>query len=1453
MEFRILGPLEVTGSGGVIRLGSRRERAVLGALVLGGGDVMSADRLIDALWGDAPPRSAPKTLQNYVLKLRKALGPEAIETQAGGYRLATETAVIDARKFDGLVRTMTEARTADRPAEAVELGREALALWRGDPLEELEGWSVARTETHRLLEVRRVAEEELVDAEIACGHAAAVVAQLEAMVAAEPLRERRWSMLMRALYREGRQADALRAFQRARTLLGDELGIEPGPELRALELAIATQDPSLDPPPPPPTATTEPDDDPNTVPPYKGLVAFEPDDRALFFGRDALVAELGQQAARSRFVAVIGPSGSGKSSLLRAGVLPTLCDSTPEGSDGWRSVILVPGARPLAELAAGIAPVLGCTTSTALDALASEPVGLAKLVRRDLGPGRRLAIVVDQFEELFTLCRDPEEQRQLVAALVHASGATDGAVTVVIALRADFYGHCAAFPAFARLLDAESVLLSPMEPDEIRAAIDGPADAASLHIEPGLTDLVLADLGGEPGALPLLSHALLETWKRRSRRTLTVTGYHAAGGVRGAIAQTAESVYGSLGPEQQVRARHVFLRLTELGDGTEDTSHRVSRRDLAPAADRTATDDVVEVLARARLVTIDGPTVQMAHEALLREWPRLRGWLDEDRDGRRIHRHLTHAARAWEELGHEPTELYRGPRLATVGEWLTRDGNDRELNDLEASFLSASTALDDAQRRERERAVVAKERSNRRLRRLLVAAAIMLVVALVAGTLAVVQRDRADDAAARARASSETADVARLVAQSTALAGENRYLGSLLALEANRARDDAQTQGALLSAVVSDPRLVRTLPTGTSEGVWALPDSRSVLVQSRGRLGVWDLATGARTAVLPMRNVQAAAVRSDGLVAGARSDGRVTFADARGERVGPTIRSGLHGLLANVRFSPDGRLVAVGYGDWANASPVDAASTVRLFDVATGRPGPAITGRFAGVTALAFSPDGRELATGGGDDHVVLHDLASGGVVGPDITVGAPVFGIAWDPVRDRLAIGTIQNVVDVVGLPSGARVGRLADAPSIDTPTYSPDGARLAVAGNGPTRLYDAATLLAVPDEVAPNFAAAVPTGEPIDPQVSPARVTFAPDGSIVAGGATGPATVWRLDHVSGLDRLVPGAPTYTFPMVGGTLVAAPDLADSVTLYDRRTLRPVGPPLTPGPGRKLPLVFPTTFAASYYDGSRIAVVNRSGTLQLFDVASRRTLGPPVETGVAPVYAVFSRDMRTIAVGGRQGEVRLVDVRTHAVRALPSPMSNYVLGLEFGPHGELAASDAGHVVLFTHLGATHPRAQDVSRRTSTSGFGMDLSPNGRLLALSTGGQIGFYDARTLHRIGPLVPASSSNTINWIAFDRSGTKVITGDTANFARLVDVPSHRAIGPPLAINVAGGGSVFDTSGKTVGTWTHLGGSLLSVDPAVWRREACALAGRNLTADEWAKYLPGQGPRQRTCPQYP
>ena len=728
-----------------------------------------------------------------------------------------------------------------------------------------------------------------------------------------------------------------------------------------------------------------------------------------------------------------------------------------------------------------------------------------------------------------------------------------------------------------------------------------------------------------------------------------------------------------------------------------------------------------------------------------------------------------------------------------------------------------------------------RERDNKRLRRLVGAMAIVVAVALIAGLFAFVQRDHASHEARTARAARDTADIARLVAESTALQSEDRFAGTLLALEANRMRDNAQTRGAVLSALVADPRLTTTLPTGTSPGVWIVPSDGSVLVRSGGELSRWDLGTRARLARFPVADVVAAAVRSDGLIAVADSHGTIAFFGRSGRPQGPSIHVDGPTIGGSMMLSPDGRLLAFARDGWGDPVPRTTASTVGIYDVAARRPIAApLTGHTSGVNTVAFSPDGKVLATGGNDGLIVLHDTATGATVGT-LRMFSAVWSIAFDPTGRRLVAGSLDpglSVFDIATLRSSGSI----PGPTQADATFSADGKQIAVAGNGAVVLRDAQLLVA--------------SAAPLDAQTGTTHVVYTADGRIVVGGSAGPATVWDLTARSVLDRVVPGAPSYVFPMPDDKTLVVPDLADSVTLTDAATLRPLGPPLSPGPGRaRTGLPFPTVFAASYYDPSRIAIMNTSGRMQLYDVATRRPIGAAFELAIEPVYAVFSRDMRKVAVGGAKGEVVVVDLPTRRLQRLVSSMSNYVVGLEFGPRGELAAGDLGHVVMFTNLDRAHPSVRDLNRFFSTPPFGVDLSPDGSTLAVGEGGNVGFYDVTTMRRQGPLVNAGRIR-LTWLAYDRTGAEIVTSDFAYAGRLIDARADEPIGPVLT-QVAGLGSVFNRDGTVIGTQGPNGGALMSVDPAVWRRDACSLAGRNLSAAEWSRYLPGRTPH-KTCPEY-
>jgi energy-coupling factor transporter ATP-binding protein EcfA2 len=399
------------------------------------------------------------------------------------------------------------------------------------------------------------------------------------------------------------------------------------------------------------------------VAPYRGLRAFGEQDAELFFGRDGEVQRLLEKLKSSRFIAVLGPSGSGKSSLVRAGLLPPLRAGALSGGEQWRVCVLRPGAAPLTALAAQLTTLqAGQAMQATLDGLAEDPRSLHLSVELALAEraadGERVVVFVDQLEEVFTLCRDDSQRRQLFANLSYAAAAAGGRTVVIVTLRTDFYARCVDYPEFAQLLAAEQMLVGPMDADGLRQAIQEPARRVGLTLEDGLADTILTDVAAEPGALPLLAHALLEVWEHRDGTTLTLSGYRRAGGVHEALAQRAEEIYSQLSVEQQQIARRTLLRLTQPGEGTEDTRRRAPRSELGFANAGNDVDEVLGRLVDARLLTTGSDEtgveiVDVSHEALVRGWPRLRAWIDADRQDLVVHRRLTDATAEWARLGQD--------------------------------------------------------------------------------------------------------------------------------------------------------------------------------------------------------------------------------------------------------------------------------------------------------------------------------------------------------------------------------------------------------------------------------------------------------------------------------------------------------------------------------------------------------------------------------------------------------------------------------------------------------------------------------------------------------------------------------------------------------------------------------------------------------------------------------
>ena len=464
--------------------------------------------------------------------------------------------------------------------------------------------------------------------------------------------------------------------------------------------------------------------------PYRGLEAFRPDDAKFFFGRENLTGWLISALRREvraaqgvRFLGVLGPSGSGKSSVVLAGLVPRLMAGAIEESERWPVAILRPGDDPLKNLATGVVPRFlpaGALPDAAqvlklADDLRADTRTLdvfAQVALHDRPEDVRLVVVVDQFEEVFTYrpqdgparARFEQDRDQFFANLLNAAATPGGRVAVVLTMRSDFLGACAPFPQLSAVLSAHQELVGPMTPAELREAIERPAFLVGCEVEPPLTERLLADVKGQSGALPLLQFALTAAWKEREVRRLTLRAYTELGkddkgeprGIEGVLDHRANEIYRKLTPEDQDLCRRLFLRLVQPGEGTEDTKRRVSYRELLPddPARVEAVRKLVQALASrdARLITTEGTdategAVEVAHEALIRGWGRLREWIDADRVGLRIHRQLTEAAREWEANGRESSFLYAGTRLAVAREWATTHRD--ELNALEEEFLAA--------------------------------------------------------------------------------------------------------------------------------------------------------------------------------------------------------------------------------------------------------------------------------------------------------------------------------------------------------------------------------------------------------------------------------------------------------------------------------------------------------------------------------------------------------------------------------------------------------------------------------------------------------------------------------------------------------------------------------------------------------------------------------------------
>ena len=1216
--------------------------------------------------------------------------------------------------------------------------------------------------------------------------------------------------------------------------------------------------------------------------PYRGLHAFEEGDAELFFGRDADIQRLVERLKTTRFLAVVGPSGSGKSSLVRAGLLPSLRRGAVPGSSDWTQILFTPGSEPLGALAAHLLPSATPGANQRLvERLARDYRGLHETVMASL-TGRsghsRVLLVVDQFEEIFSQCHDDQERRQFVANLLYASAIPDGRTQVVITMRADFYAHCAVLPDLAVRLAADQYLLGSLDASGLRQAIEGPAHRVGLTFEPGLVGTILDDVAGEPGALPLLEHALLELWGRRQGTLLTLEGYRTSGGVRTALAQRAEAVYSSLAVDDQTVARHVLMRLTQLGDSTEDIRRRAVLDELVTREEeRDATERVVRALADARLVTTSGDPgsgecwVEVAHEALIRSWPRLRQWLDEDRAALRVHWRLSEAAREWQQLDCDDGSLYRGAALAAAVEW--QEANGAALNDREREFLRASVAFQGRERRARER--------QRRVLTLSLAAG--FVLALVLGGLAALQWRQVEAQREIADNERRTATARELAFQADAVRTGSAVLlprSVLLAAEtlkrfSSREAESTLRQGlALLSRPVvalSHPARVQAvayspdgqyLATADEDGsarIWSVargrlvvelrqaeavrgiawsPDGRYIATGGDDRTGrVWDPATGQEIArLLHADGVYALAFSPDGQRLGtATTDGGAQVWDWAAGRVVTSVR---HAAPASARFTPDGgsefaestaQSIAFSADGQYLLTARSTDNTARVWDASTGRE----LARYEHndvVLAAAFSRDGRYVATASADGTARLWDVSSGREVEVARMVlerGAPVFTVAFSPDGRFLAAGGYGSITRIEAIPAGTEVASLWNDDTVQQLAFSPDGRYLATASNDRTaRVW----LVSSGQEV---------TRMPMDTAGPVYGLAFSPDGRSLA-------TIAEDNTVRVWDAMRPWQDAGLYHRDNVIFVAfSPDrrymassAGNTVTIWDASTGQDV-----------LHLTQPAVAWAIQFspDSRSVLASSFDGNARIWDLESGAQVAIFHHGDNVRVWGTqFSPDGRFVATAGAEGIVRVWEVASGR---------EVMFAKHDAAAGQPRFTPDGRYLVTGSLDRT-ARVWELATGREVSRIVLDYAVND--LAIDQSGTylaVGDDQTATVWNLSDsrrVLYLPHETAVNGVAFSPDGHYLATAARNGVARLWDMTTGAQVAA-MAHDKPLNGLAFSPDGRYLATASNdhtlrLWAPVIQ-DPVA---EACARVTRNLTPEEWRQYL-GDEPYSKTCPDLP